>query len=85
VILSDPIPWNDVPAGAVAIIGGEPRLILSVMAWSSIEAVSVFAEGEPPLVFGRRDTTRLALLDEADAMAALRAADFIVTPIEERS
>jgi hypothetical protein len=56
-----------------------------VMAWSSIEAVSVFAEGEPPLMFGRRDTTRLALLDEADAMAALRAADFIVTPIEERS
>jgi hypothetical protein len=82
VILSPPIPWSDVPAGAVAIIGGEPRLILSVMAWSSIEAVSVFAEGEPPLMFGRRDTTRL---DEADAMAALRAADFIVTPIEERS
>lgn len=77
-ILSEPIPWHDVPVGAVVLLDGVPRtVLLNEPMYPSFPGDSrvVLVEGRimPPTNSGLA-TVQLVMLDESDAVAALAAA-----------
>jgi len=81
--LSPPIPWRDVPIGAVVLLHGIPRRVL-VNCTMLDGAGSALLEGVPEMmIFSPADTVQLVLLDDADAVATLAAAGLHPEPIEE--
>jgi hypothetical protein len=81
-ILSPPIPWSDVPAGAQVLIDGVPRTVLQNNPhrdWGR----RVLAEGLGPQTYVNGAAVQLVIMDEADAVANLLAAGFTAAPIEE--
>lgn len=94
VIVSPPIPWRDVPAGAQVLIDGVPQTFLftrpTVMGahipeWLYADLIDIYVEGcTPPRCTVREiDTVQIVIMDGADAVANLLAAGFTATPIEE--
>jgi hypothetical protein len=76
--LSAPIPWALVPVGAVVLAhDGVPRTVLVNT------SIVTMIEGLPPRFPTSRETVQLVVLDEADAIATLTAADLNPEPIEE--
>jgi hypothetical protein len=76
--LSPPIPWRDVPTGAVVLLDGVPRTVLVDPGHAGMAGV----EGLP-LFRPETDTVQLVVLDDADAVATLAAAGLNPEPIEE--
>lgn len=73
-ILSPPIPWRDVPVGAVVLLWGEPRTVSMVAPGVPLYATLYF-EGIPgAMMFSDDMRTQLVMLDEADAVTALAVA-----------
>ena len=82
--VSPPIPWRDVPVGAVVLYGGTPRTV--VANWENCGICLVLLEGDPGSHYPRADdTVQLVLLDDADAVANLAAAGLTIEPIGEQS
>lgn len=86
--LSPPIPWRDVPVGAVVLLD-QPRTVLAntvdrhglyceVLIEGRAEPAHVEADGPNGLV-------QLVLLDDADAVATLAAAGLNPEPVEGAS
>lgn len=80
-ILSPPIPWRDVPAGAQVLIDGVPRTVIAIdrrgYPWFAL------TEGAGPMFIRPEVTVQIVIMDEADAVTNLLAAGFTATPIEE--
>lgn len=81
--ISPPIAWRDVPVGAVVLdAAGVPRAVVG--RWENLGTHLFLLEGDPASHYFAADdpsTTRLVLLDTADAVANLRAAGFEVTDV----
>lgn len=84
-ILSDPIPWSYVPAGAQVLFGGVPRTVLlnepyPHPPWQHYRTVRLEGLGvEMPQAI---DTVQLVVLDGDDAVANLLAAGLTAAQIE---
>ena len=71
-ILSPPLPWGLVPAGAVVLIDGVPRTVLAAAHGTGLS--TIFLEGLPPRTVDPASYTQLVSLDDTDAIAAFAAA-----------
>ncbi len=71
--LSAPIPWSLVPIGAVVMLDGAPRTLLSKTPGTG-GVFTVLPEGLPGGNVLDRDTVQLVMLDDTDAVATLAAA-----------
>lgn len=81
--LSPPIPWRDVPRGAVVLYGIPRRVLVKAPYLGAHGLRSVLLEGVPPFVVNDDAGVQLVLLDDADAVANLAAAGLNPEPIEE--
>lgn len=72
--VSPPIPWRDVPVGAVVLIDDTPRTVLANQDYEAHGWRLILAEGMGPFSVRPDDTASLVLLDTADAVANLRGA-----------
>jgi hypothetical protein len=76
-----PIPWSDVPSGAVVIdSNGTPRTVLANAAAGTEQAI--YVEGLSPIALPREWPAYPVELDETDAIGNLYAAGLNPTPIE---
>lgn len=77
--LSPPVPWRDVPRGAI-VLYGLPRRVLVNDPWQMQR--TVLLENMPAIYPRALDTVQLVLLDEADAIATLTEAGLNPEPLD---